>query len=217
MLVSRITPAVAIAAACVVLAPPCASASTQTLPVTAKGGNWLAFKPRAVQPATIVAARLQAGQRSRVLDVRAVRAAVRDGRLRVRAPHWARPTARLARASVKTSLVLTTTCAGAGTGYGPLVLGTAGVRAYYRLGEQSGTSACDLVAGRDGSYAGGYLLRQAGALGGDPDTSVGLDGDGWARVPSASALSPTQALSVEAWVRPSSVATSQTVLRKDGQ
>src|SRR5689334_3291985 len=217
MLLSRSTMVAAVAAGSMLLAAPCAHASTQTLPLTATSGQWLTFKPRALPPEAIVAARLQVGTHRRALDVRAVRTAARRGRLRIRAPRWARHHARLARASARTSLVVTTTCGTAGSGYGRTVMSTAGLRAYYRLGEQTGTSACDLVAGQTGTYGGGYTLRRAGALAGDPDASVGFSGDGRVRVPSASAVSPAQALSLEAWVRPSSVASSATILRKDGE
>lgn len=49
-------------------------------------------------------------------------------------------------------------------------------RAYWRLGERSGTTAADELLGADGSYLGGAALGAAGALGGDADTAVRLDG-----------------------------------------
>jgi hypothetical protein len=178
----------------------------------------LSFDLRGVWPESIRAARLQAGRHQRAIGVPRARAAARRGHLRIRAPRWTRGGARIARAATATTLVVSTVaCGSVGTGYGPRVLGTAGVRAYYRLGERSGSTACELVAGRNGTLGGGVSLGQTGALAGDPDASAGLAGAGWVRGPSSSALSSSRALSLEAWIRPASVSTSQTVVRKDGE
>jgi hypothetical protein len=51
-----------------------------------------------------------------------------------------------------------------------------GPRSYWRLGERRGASAADEIGGRAASYSGGVSLGQSGALRGDPDTAVSLDG-----------------------------------------
>jgi Concanavalin A-like lectin/glucanases superfamily len=196
---------------------PSAAAATREFQSTGAAHGRLTFDLRSLRPEAVRSARLQVGRQRRGVAVRRVRAAARIGRLRLRAPRWTRRGARLAAATGTTLVVTTTPCSSGGTTYGRLVLGTAGVRAYYRLGERSGTSACDLVAGRNGTFGGTVSLGQTGALSGDPDTSIALAGGGWVRVPSSSALSSASALTVEAWMRPASLSTSQTLVRKDGE
>jgi hypothetical protein len=103
--------------------------------------------------------------------------------------------------------------------YTDAVLGSSThVNAYWRLGDSTGTVACESVANHDGSYGAGTVLRQPGALVGDADTSVGLDGSaGEVRVESSSALNPSRAISIEAWVRPAATNGTQTILHKSGQ
>jgi hypothetical protein len=47
---------------------------------------------------------------------------------------------------------------------------------YWRLGDVASQIAIDLVGGRDGTFVGGIALGQPGALVGDPDKAVWLDG-----------------------------------------
>jgi hypothetical protein len=102
--------------------------------------------------------------------------------------------------------------------YSTLVRSTASATAYWRLGETSGTSACDSVGSSTGTYRSGTTLGAPGAIVGDPDTAVALNGSsGHLTVASSAALNPSAALTLEAWIRPESVAGNQTVLRKDGQ
>jgi hypothetical protein len=65
----------------------------------------------------------------------------------------------------------------------------------------------------------GVVLGRPGAVGGDPDTSIGLDGvNDTVRVPNAAALNSSSAMSLETWLRPSPLpATSATIARKEGQ
>jgi hypothetical protein len=63
-----------------------------------------------------------------------------------------------------------------GSAYRRAVLATAGLRAYWRLGETSGTTARDETGAHAGQYVGGFDLGQPGALFGDPDTAAGFDG-----------------------------------------
>jgi hypothetical protein len=100
--------------------------------------------------------------------------------------------------------------------YAASVTKTAGLAAYWRLDETSGATACDVTGWAGGEYPGDVQEGIAGALTGDSDTAIGLAGDGYVAVPSTSALSPTASLTLEAWVRPSSVSTSQTVWQRTG-
>jgi hypothetical protein len=102
------------------------------------------------------------------------------------------------------------------SGYRSLVQAAAGLQAYWPLGDGAGVSACDVAGGRDGTYAGGFVLGQRAAVGGGGSAAL-FAGGGWVRVPADPALSPDRALTLEAWVQPSSVARSQTVVRKDGE
>jgi YVTN family beta-propeller protein len=56
------------------------------------------------------------------------------------------------------------------------VLGTAGLLAYWRLGEASGTIAHDALGAHNGTYTGGHTLGEPGALIGNSDTAVALNG-----------------------------------------
>jgi hypothetical protein len=74
---------------------------------------------------------------------------------------------------------------------------------FWRLGEASGTSAADSVGTNTGTYLNGVTLGAPG-LTSDAATTGGLfDGvNDSVSVPSATGLSPTGAVTVEAWVRP---------------
>lgn len=98
-------------------------------------------------------------------------------------------------------------CAPRSSSYSSAVSGTAGVAGYWRLGEGSGSVACDSSAGaRNGSYQAGTTLSLAGALAGDPDTAAGFNGaGGWVSVPDSPAFASGDRFSVEAWVRRGSV------------
>ncbi|HEY1692130.1 MAG TPA: LamG domain-containing protein [Polyangiaceae bacterium] len=74
--------------------------------------------------------------------------------------------------------------------------------AYWRLDETSGTVAHDETGhGHDGTYVGTFTLGQPGALAGDPDTAVGLDGvSGHVDVGLAFDFSPSLPFTLEGWV-----------------
>jgi hypothetical protein len=75
---------------------------------------------------------------------------------------------------------------------------------YWRLGETSGTGAADSNGSNTGTYANSPTLGQAGALAGDSDSSIGLDGTTQnVTVPDSASLRPSR-ISVEAWVKPDS-------------
>src|SRR5438445_8779808 len=70
------------------------------------------------------------------------------------------------------------TCTGStGSPYSNAITATPGLVSYWRLGESSGTAAaCDSWGANGGTYQGGYSLGRVGALAGDSNTAVGLDG-----------------------------------------
>jgi hypothetical protein len=110
------------------------------------------------------------------------------------------------------------TCQPARPGYARLLLADETLRAYYRLDETTGSSACDTEGSSPGTYAGQYSLGHSGALApADNDLAAQFLGTGTARMASSDALNPRDAVTVEAWVQPTSIAPSETVLRKDSQ
>lgn len=61
--------------------------------------------------------------------------------------------------------------------YASVILGTPGLLSYWRLGETAGTNAVDSgPSGSAGTYTGTFTLSQTGALVGDPDLAVLIDG-----------------------------------------
>ena len=74
--------------------------------------------------------------------------------------------------------------------YAASVLDTGGLAGYWRLGEQSASSAFDELGLSDGTYTGAVSLGIAGAIPGDPNTAVSLDGTtGQIKVPSLGSAS----------------------------
>jgi acid phosphatase type 7 len=89
-----------------------------------------------------------------------------------------------------------------GSAYANAIRSTAGLVSYWRLGEASGTSACDSYGSNAGAYQGAFSLGRVGALSGDPDTAVLLDGStGTVSVPHTASLDVGDNFTVEAWVR----------------
>src|SRR5205085_545084 len=89
--------------------------------------------------------------------------------------------------------------------YAGTVTGTAGLVSYWRLGEASGTTACDSYGANAGTYQGGFTLGRVGAIAGDPDTAAELDGvSGTVSVPHSTSLDVGDSFTVEAWVKRSS-------------
>jgi glucose/arabinose dehydrogenase len=75
---------------------------------------------------------------------------------------------------------------------------------YWRLGETSGTSALDEVGANPGTYVGGPTLGVGGALSGDANTSVALNGTSqYVSVPSSTPFrfAGTAPFSAEIWFR----------------
>ncbi len=93
-------------------------------------------------------------------------------------------------------------------------------RAYWRLGEPSGTAAADQTGfANTGAYQGSPALGQAGIVPVAQSTAMALDGtNDSVRVPTSASLSPRAALSLETWIRPATLPTSTaTLMRKDLQ
>jgi hypothetical protein len=108
-------------------------------------------------------------------------------------------------------------CSTASPGYSKLLLADPGLRAYWRLSETTSGVACDLRGVSDGTYRGQYAQGVPGALARDPDEAMSLSGAGWIYVSSSDAPNPTGAVTLEAWVKPSSLLGGRTIIRKDGQ
>jgi Concanavalin A-like lectin/glucanases superfamily len=100
----------------------------------------------------------------------------------------------------------TTLAATAASKYAQVVLAKNPI-AYWRLGEARGPDALDSTGnGHQGAYQGTPTFRERGAIAGDPDTAVKLDGRrSYVEIPNHEGFSqPTSGngLTVEAWVRP---------------
>jgi hypothetical protein len=88
------------------------------------------------------------------------------------------------------------------SGYSNLIRTTSGLVSYWRLGEPSGSAACDSYGSNAGSYQGGVALGAVGALAGDPDTAALFDGSsGAVSVPHSASLDVGDTFSIEAWVK----------------
>lgn len=102
--------------------------------------------------------------------------------------------------SAQTAIVA---CSARQSSYSGVISSTPGLVGYWRLGESSGTVACDYTAQHDnGTYLGGFSLGGPGALAGDSATAVSLDGaSGQVSVPAASSLNVGDTFSIEGWVK----------------
>jgi hypothetical protein len=94
-----------------------------------------------------------------------------------------------------------TTCS-VTTPYAKAVAQNAGIAGYWRLGDPSGTQACDGKGTNPGTYRGGFTLNRPGALSGDADTSTLFNGTtGDVSVPNATSLNVADTFTIEAWVK----------------
>ncbi len=108
-------------------------------------------------------------------------------------------------------------CAATGS-YSSDVLATGGLAAYWRLGDSTGTVACEARGTSEGQYKGGFTLERPGLLTGDANTSARFDGaTGYVKVFDNPALDPSSAMTLEAWVDTGAPTASQTILRKQYQ
>ena len=97
----------------------------------------------------------------------------------------------------------------AGSVYAATVLSDSPL-AYWRVDEASGTTAFDLSGnGNDATYTGNVTLGQSGALIGDPDTAVKLDGaSGYIDVGNTFNFVGNAAYTLEIWAQPENINTS---------
>jgi hypothetical protein len=87
------------------------------------------------------------------------------------------------------------------SGYKGTILSTSGLQSYWRFGETSGTTAKDLVGGKDGTYTNGVTLNQSGAIAGDSDPAASFDGSNdFVGYGDNYGFAGTASFSAEAWV-----------------
>jgi hypothetical protein len=81
---------------------------------------------------------------------------------------------------------------------------------WWRLGETSGTTAANQTGGGAGTYAGGFTLNQPSLLATDlVNRAVAFNGSsGRVSVPNAAALQLTSRVTLEAWIKPTSLPSS---------
>lgn len=90
--------------------------------------------------------------------------------------------------------------------YQSLVLATSGLVAYWPLNETSGTTANELVAGRNGTYTGTVTLGAAGSVKGE-GTGVTFAQNAYVAVPTNAALHPGDTISIECWTKRDQIVT----------
>ena len=192
-----------------------ASAAVHRFKPVSQRADVLVFKVDGLDAASVRKARLSIGRQTRPVGAARVREGVRRGRLEVKVARRRGPvTARVA-STATTTLVVTTTCSSANSTYAKRIRETTGLISYWRLGERSGTAACDAAGRNSATYSSGVRLGEQGAVP-DGDTSVSLS-NATVRAASSTSLNPTRVVSAEAWVRPNATTSSQTILRKEGQ
>jgi acid phosphatase type 7 len=101
--------------------------------------------------------------------------------------------------------------------YSGVVSSTPGLVSYWRLGESSGTVACDSAGHNNGTYLGGAALGTSGAISGDPDTAASFNGSSsQVSVPAAGSLNVGDTFSIEGWVKraDSSIGSNQAIVSK---
>lgn len=95
----------------------------------------------------------------------------------------------LTKDQVTNHLLLARAACAANSPYSNGVAQTTGLAGYWRLGERSGTTACDTYGRNPGTFTGGITLGQPGAVTGDSDTATLFNGtSGWVSVPPLSSL-----------------------------
>jgi hypothetical protein len=85
-----------------------------------------------------------------------------------------------------------------------------GPAGYWRLGDTGNTTAVDTAAGDNGTYTNGPAQGQPSLLAGDTaNASTAFDGSNdYVKIPTTSAISPTGRITLETWIKPSSLPTS---------
>jgi hypothetical protein len=107
-------------------------------------------------------------------------------------------------------------CSPRSSSYSSTVTGSAGLVAYFRLGEAAGsTVACPSAGSATGSYANGISLGQPGAIAADPDTAAAFNGSsGYVSVPASSSLNVADDFTIEAWVKRGALGGYQAIASK---
>ncbi|MFL5912917.1 MAG: LamG-like jellyroll fold domain-containing protein, partial [Gaiellaceae bacterium] len=103
--------------------------------------------------------------------------------------------------------------------YSQAVMQISGLVGFWRLGDASGTAACDGTGVNPGTYQGGFTLGQSGAIAGDSDKATSFNGTtGDVSVPSSTSLNAGDTFSIEAWVKRGSTGgtTNQVIASKQG-
>jgi len=87
--------------------------------------------------------------------------------------------------------------------YAAVVGATAGLVSHWRLGETSGSAAADVKSTNAGTYNGSPLRSQTGAIAGDANKAIKLDGlDDHVAIPTSTSLGLADGpFTLEAWVR----------------
>jgi hypothetical protein len=107
-----------------------------------------------------------------------------------------------------------TTSASGGTSYFQTVLNSNPV-SYWRLGEASGTSAADQKGVNPGTYTNGVVLGAAGAVPGN--TAATFDGtNDYVVAADSASLDTGDIFTAEAWIKPSLLGRSNTIVNKFG-
>jgi hypothetical protein len=88
-------------------------------------------------------------------------------------------------------------------GYAARVDSTANLRAYWRLGEVSGTSAKEMTGLYNGTYVGGPTLGAPGAVASDADRAVTFTGSAGSAVSATTIGNVSGSFTVETWAKPS--------------
>jgi hypothetical protein len=87
--------------------------------------------------------------------------------------------------------------------------------AYWRFGETLGPLAVSQTGLGTGSYSGGFSLGQPGAVAGDPDTALTLNGsNGFVNVPHSASFNVGDTFTFETWFRRGALGTDQRLLFK---
>ena len=116
------------------------------------------------------------------------------------------------------ALVLACASPAFGQTYSDLILGDSPV-GYWRFGESAGPSANDSSPnGNDGTYFASPTLGVPGAMFGDPDTAVSMNGTSQeVRVPDDNTLDVGDSFTIEGWVKRSSTAKTTPLFNKGSQ
>jgi Concanavalin A-like lectin/glucanases superfamily len=89
-----------------------------------------------------------------------------------------------------------------------------GPAAYWRLDETSGSTAADATATNNGTYTNGPTLNQPTGVR-SAGTAVDFDGSNdFVFAPDSASLSPTSAVTLEAWIRPDQFGAMRTIVHK---